>query len=129
MQSVSITANVVSSNPALVLDTILRDKVCQWLAARRWVSPGTPVSSTNKYSHKLTYRIIRIWAGISRMRRPGGGGRRGHIFTTIETLSVYHLSVYSMQHYVIKFVSDLRQVGGLLRVHRVPPPIKLIATM
>jgi hypothetical protein len=24
--------------------------------------------------------------------------------------------VYSVQHYVIKFVSDLRQVGGLLRV-------------
>jgi hypothetical protein len=25
--------------------------------------------------------------------------------------------VYSIQHYVIKFVSDLRQVGGFLRVH------------
>jgi hypothetical protein len=30
-----------------------------------------------------------------------------------------------MQHYVIKFVSDLRQVGGFLRVQRFPPPIKL----
>jgi hypothetical protein len=27
------------------------------------------------------------------------------------------------QHYVIKFVSDLRQVGGFLRVFRLPPPI------
>jgi hypothetical protein len=27
-----------------------------------------------------------------------------------------------VQHYVIKFVSDLRQVGGFLRF---PPPIKL----
>jgi hypothetical protein len=27
--------------------------------------------------------------------------------------------------YVIKFVSDLRQVGGFLRVLRFPPPIKL----
>jgi hypothetical protein len=26
-------------------------------------------------------------------------------------------------HYVIKFVSDLRQIGGFLRVHRFPPPI------
>jgi hypothetical protein len=26
--------------------------------------------------------------------------------------------VYSMQHYVIKFVSDLRQVGGFLRALR-----------
>ena len=30
-----------------------------------------------------------------------------------------------MQHYVIKFVSDLRQVGGFLRVLRFPPLIKL----
>jgi hypothetical protein len=30
-----------------------------------------------------------------------------------------------MQHYVIQFVSDLRQVGSFLRVLRFPPPIKL----
>jgi hypothetical protein len=36
--------------------------------------------------------------------------------------------VYSIQHYVIKFVSDLRQVGGFLRVLRFLPPIKLTAT-
>jgi hypothetical protein len=30
---------------------------------------------------------------------------------------------------VIKFVSDLRQVGGFLRVLRFPPPIKLTATI
>jgi len=35
--------------------------------------------------------------------------------------------VYSIQHYVIKFVSDLRQVGGFLRVLRFLPPIKLTA--
>jgi hypothetical protein len=33
--------------------------------------------------------------------------------------------VYSIQHYVIKFVSDLRQVGGFLRVLGFPLPIKL----
>jgi len=37
--------------------------------------------------------------------------------------------VHSMQHYVIKFVSDLLHVGGFLRVLRFPPPIKLIATI
>ena len=31
-----------------VLDTTVYDKVCQWLAAGQWFSPGTPVSSTNK---------------------------------------------------------------------------------
>jgi hypothetical protein len=34
-----------------------------------------------------------------------------------------------VQHYVINFVSDLRQVGGFLRVLRFPPPIKLTATI
>ena len=34
-----------------------------------------------------------------------------------------------VQHYVIKFVSDLWQVDDFLRVLRFPPPIKLTATM
>jgi hypothetical protein len=34
-----------------------------------------------------------------------------------------------VQHYVIKYVSDLRQVGNYLRALRFPPPIKLTATM
>ena len=37
--------------------------------------------------------------------------------------------VYSIQHFVKKFVSDLRQVGGFLWVLRFPPPIKLISTI
>jgi hypothetical protein len=39
-----------------------------------------------------------------------------------------HGVVYSLQRYVIKFVSDLRQVGGFLRILRLHPPIKLTAT-
>ena len=38
-------------------------------------------------------------------------------------------SFKGVQHYVKKFVSDLRQVGGFLRIFRFPPPIKLIATI
>jgi hypothetical protein len=34
-----------------ILQTTLCDKVCQWLAVGRWLSPGTPVSSTNKTDH------------------------------------------------------------------------------
>ena len=37
--------------------------------------------------------------------------------------------VYSIQHFVMKFVSDLRLVGGFLRVLRFPPPITLTATI
>ena len=33
-----------------VLDTTLCNKDCQWLAAGRWISPDTPVSTTNKFS-------------------------------------------------------------------------------
>ena len=37
--------------------------------------------------------------------------------------------VYSIQHYGIKFASDLRQVGGFLRVLQFPLPIKLTDTI
>jgi len=41
------------------------------------------------------------------------------------SLNPVHSDVYSIQHYVIKFVSDFRQVGGFLRVLWFPPSIKL----
>ena len=37
--------------------------------------------------------------------------------------------VYAIQHYTMKFVSDLWQVSGFLRVLRFPPPMKLTATI
>ena len=37
--------------------------------------------------------------------------------------------VYLIQHYVIKFVSDLRQVSGFLSVPWFPPQIKLTVTV
>jgi hypothetical protein len=40
-----------------------------------------------------------------------------------------HGEVYSIYHYVIKFVSDLRQIGCFLWVLRFPPPIKLTVTI
>jgi hypothetical protein len=60
-------------------------------------------------------------------------------YITTYAISVYHHlrcefqfhsgEMYSIQHYVIKFVIDLRQFGGFFRVIRFPPPIKLIATI
>jgi len=49
------------------------------------------------------------------------------ITTKVVSLNSVHGEVHSIQHYVIKFVSDLRQVGGFLRVLRFPPPIELAA--
>jgi len=71
-------------------------------------------------------------------------GHRGrdHIvfgFTTTYAISAYPHKrcefesrsgdVYSIQHFVIKFVSDLQQVDGFHRVFEFPPPIKLTATI
>jgi hypothetical protein len=57
-------------------------------------------------------------------------------FTTTYAISAYHHWCYEfeyrsergVQHYVIKFVSDLRQVGGFLQVLRLPLPIKQTIT-
>jgi len=70
------------------------------------------------------------------------GDRRGHDgmvvgFTTTYVINAYHHWCYELesrpgrgvQHNVIKFVSDLRQVGGLHRDLRFPPPIKLTVTI
>ena len=44
-----------------VLDTTLCEKVCQWLAAGRWFSPSTPVSSTNKTDrHDMTEILLKV---------------------------------------------------------------------
>ena len=60
-------------------------------------------------------------------------------FSTTCAISAYHHyccefkphsgEVYSIQHYAIKLVSDLRQIGGFLRVLWFPPSIKLTATI
>jgi len=69
-------------------------------------------------------------------------GRRGPDrmvvgFTSTYAINIYHhwccefksRSGWGVQHYVIKFVSDFRQVGGFLRVIRFPPTIKLTTTI
>ena len=52
-----------------------------------------------------------------------------HITTKAVSLYPVHGEVYSIQHYVIKFVSDLQQVGGFLWVFRFPPPLQLTVTI
>jgi len=44
-----------------VLDTALCDTICQWLAAGRWFSPGTTVSSTNKTDrHDIAEILLKV---------------------------------------------------------------------
>jgi hypothetical protein len=51
------------------------------------------------------------------------------ITTKVVRSNPVHGEVYSIQHYVIRVVSDLREVGGFLQVLRLPQPIKLTATV
>jgi hypothetical protein len=51
------------------------------------------------------------------------------ITTNVESSDRAHGEVYSIQHYVIKFVSDLRQFGGFLCVLRFSRRIILTSTI
>jgi hypothetical protein len=51
------------------------------------------------------------------------------ITTKVVSLNPTHVEVYSIQYCVIKFVNDLRQVYGFLRILQFPTPIKQIATI
>ena len=73
MQSVSITTNVMSSNPAHgeVYSTqhYVIKFVMEWLATGRWFSAGTPVSSTNKTDrHHITEIVLKV--ALSIINRP-----------------------------------------------------------
>jgi len=50
------------------------------------------------------------------------------ITTKVVSLSLVHGEVNSIQPYVIKFVSDLQQVGGFLLVLRFPPGTLISST-
>jgi hypothetical protein len=49
------------------------------------------------------------------------------IATNIVSSNPARGKVYWIQHYLLKFVSDLQQVGGFFRVLRFPPTMKLTA--
>ena len=56
------------------------------------------------------------------MRLSGGGQ---FTLIVVECSVIMYRCFVLIQHDVIKFVSDLQQVGGFLRVLRFLPPIKL----
>ena len=61
MQSVPITTNVEFEPCSGKVYSILCDKVCQWLAAGRWFSPGTPVSFPNKTDrHDIAEILLKV---------------------------------------------------------------------
>ena len=67
--------------------------------------------------------------GILNVLIPWGGRGPDRITTKFASLKRAHGEVYSIQHCVIKFVSDLWQVSGCLQVLQFHPPLKLTATI
>jgi hypothetical protein len=68
------------------------------------------------------FRTCLFFVYLKKIKYTVGGGRRDHVrmavgFTTNQCLSPLMFESRSgrgVQHYVIKFVSDLRQLGGFL---------------
>ena len=86
---------------------------------------------TEKQKKEAHNKVTLIWYNLLR----GNRDRMVGWYTTTYAISAAittnfgssnptHGEVYVIQHYVIKFVSDL-QVGGFLWVLQFPPPIKL----
>jgi hypothetical protein len=129
-----------------VLNTALCDQVCQWRTEDQWLSQDTAVSSTNKtdnydrteillkvalntqeYPEKITYLLqVTIQSYHMNMIK---------LFIEYTELTILSNDSHYMdvdvryKMYAIKFVSDLRQVGGFLCVFWFPSPIKLTATI
>ena len=72
-----------------VLDTTLCDKVCQWLVAGRWFSPGIPVSTTNKTDrHDITEILLKVALNIINEKQKitkSSEQFRNHIDKIVET--------------------------------------------
>ena len=127
-----------------VLDTTLCDTVCQWLVVRctryniMWYSLSVTCGRSVVFS--IQHYVIQF---VSDLWQVGG-----FLYTTLcdtvcqwlvagRWFSLYNIMwyslsvtcgrsvVFSIQHYVIQFVSDLWQVGGFLSVLQCSPPIKL----
>ena len=110
----------------------------------RWLLNAVWAGFTNLYKLWIACGNILLWCRfyiiIISLNRRGSRDRMVVRFTTTCAISVsittklvswnpFHGEVYPIQHYVIKFVSDFRQVGGFHRVLQFPPPIKLTATI
>jgi hypothetical protein len=122
---------------------IFRNKMCQWWSNQlEFKGMGEfPPFFFNQWAFLSLIKYIHVIVRLMECMLHRRGRRGSHCivvgFTTNYTTSAYPLwccelesrSGQGVQHYVIKFVVDLRLVGGFLQVLRFPPPIKLTATI
>ena len=100
------------------------DKVDQLLAHGRWFSPASSTTKTGRHD------IAEIWLKVALkqldLQLPV---QSVPITTKVVSSNPWRGVLESIQHYVIKFVNELRQVGGFLWVLEFPTSIKLTATI
>jgi hypothetical protein len=95
----------------------------------------TTMTAPGDLEDRKLYRCIAYSFNLPLALRDGHDHDRMVVgFTTTYAISnmssnPIHGKVYLIQHYVIKVVSDLLQVGDFLRVLWFPPRIKLTATI
>jgi hypothetical protein len=98
---------------------------------------GPCIQGFNKWNNSTFQCVKDAIKAFKNMRGHRGRDRMVVRFTTTYAISSYHQCCCEfesrtgrgVQHYVIKFVSDLRQVCGFLLVRLFPPPINLITTI
>jgi hypothetical protein len=111
--------------PPLKLEKIRFFGVKSWFFTRNTPKNFPPPSARRNFFKCAPPNLkswIRPWYGSYNLQLHA---KSVPITTNVVSLNPADGEVYSIQHYVIQFVSDLRQVDGFLQVFRFPPPIKL----
>jgi hypothetical protein len=110
----------------------------QWLVLQlSWITPLSTMFQFYHGSHfylwrkqKYPEKTIDLFQVSDFLRSVGRKVGLFFIFFTMYMNSnPAHCAMYSMQHYVIKFVTDLEQVDSFLRVLLFPPQIKVTAVI
>ena len=84
-----------------------------------------PTKNKNNWDILTEFDSAKIKFPSSKNDHRGLGRMAFEITTKAVSSNPADGEVYSIQHYVMKFVSDSRHIGGFLRVFRFPSPIKL----
>ena len=106
------------------LDTTLCDKVCQWLAAGRWFSLGTPVSSTNKTDrHDITEILLKVALNTITLTLWSF-----YLISQI-TLTIHCDRIKSPGHMTYTICRTEATSSGLARTTKITPLNKMITTL
>jgi hypothetical protein len=117
----------VSSNPAHGEVFLIQHYVMMFISDLRQVGGFLRVLRINSIRQHKDIKCVEKSIQLSKRNTPNFNNS-----VSLIDLSPPHLCanpICLLQHYVMMFISDLRQVGGFLRVLRFPPPIKLTATI